>query len=556
MSEARCKEEVFIAECFALLSRFANDKLKDFIEKEKSRKTQRSQEVSLWNSFLNRLVCFGDLEKAYSMAFLGTSNISRFLSKKEDNLKGQYASLLSDIRTIANNIIKQQKTSSSSLNSTRSNSSIKQSPTITSKSPTNTPRSTTTTSKSTPTTSHSSVSVAVLSEEDLNQLVYTMLNQLEHFILARTNILLFYGQMPTENFRQPLVTEDLLRIIISTTDELKKHITNHLLLSLKETYVMECISIQHLLTAQSHLQRPLYLESLLCLLSASNHLNAWSAILCNNKQSKKPSFVTAGSKGSTNLPELFCWLSKLKNLLLSKFTFYFFEVLISQGGNQPEMKNLLAKSSCDFYSRLITFSKKLDTVVVMMVSKSLSSLDAHNHGYTLPDNNGVVGGSVEIPDFNDTVSNSSLPVNISSKSSFVNYQHSNNSSVNGSSTKEDSDDSKRSSRGSTPGSSEKSSISQAIFFSHPHERPSDALLRPLQELFGQKPHEVNNDKVNYHCANNLTYVVMKVEGDIYLVSVLNKRLNKTDNKINNFYTAFCSDLRCCKHFNNIKSGVK
>jgi len=66
-------------------------------------------------------------------------------------------------------------------------------------------------------------------------------------------------------------------------------------------------------------------------------------------QTKKLGFVPSPKVWS---PALHGWMSRYKNALVSKFSLYFYEVLCRQG-SVSEVKALMAKTSVDFYAKLI-----------------------------------------------------------------------------------------------------------------------------------------------------------------------------------------------------------
>ena len=52
-----------------------------------------------------------------------------------------------------------------------------------------------------------------------------------------------------------------------------------------------------------------------------------------------------------------------------------------------------------------------------------------------------------------------------------------------------------------------------------------------------------------------SYVMMRIEGSIHLVTILNKK-NVRDANLSNFYNSLSSDLRCNKLFVSWKQGTK
>lgn len=66
------------------------------------------------------------------------------------------------------------------------------------------------------------------------------------------------------------------------------------------------------------------------------------------EQVKKLGFVSTSTK--VWIPELYDWMVKFKNVLVAKFSFFFYDVL-SKHGLPNEFKMFLSKTYIDFYSK-------------------------------------------------------------------------------------------------------------------------------------------------------------------------------------------------------------
>lgn len=482
-ANGKLREEEFLEYCFVLLSKFLLDKLRGTVEKEKE--DQKTQCSLLWSSFLHQVSIFAELEKSfYSLAFMGhSSNFgSRWLTKREQTLKMRYSCLLTELKKIE---------------------TVHQDLVPTCNTDRELPRF-----------------------KNLKQLVNVVGGQLQHFIIARMNIISFYEQLPALTSSKNVSFEDLFKIINSTLEEFLSKNFLPIVACFKDIYRMECEVMVNLLKMQIHLQKCQYLESITSYACSSKYHSAWHNILFS-KEARRLTFGNSSHK--TWSPELFEWLNKFKGLLLSKFNLYFFEVLCQNGGNPAEVRNNTAKAQFDFYSRIASICKKTDALKILLVLTNLNELEesSRRQGYFLP-------SKIDEDDL--------VPLNILSDASDTNSHNSISSSLLST---------------SSPESAQPNKI---VFFEYPQDK-SQSSVNYHSTLFGlldSKKMELDQldkivtavDEMSQH-----SYVMMRIEGSIYLVTILNKK-NVRDANLINFYNSLSSDLRCNKLFVSWKQGTK
>ncbi|XP_019644128.1 PREDICTED: UPF0536 protein C12orf66 homolog [Branchiostoma belcheri] len=104
------------------------------------------------------------------------------------------------------------------------------------------------------------------------------------------------------------------------------------------------------------------------------------------EQSQKKGFELFGSTSTKvpQVPPLHQWLLSFKAALVSKFSLYFNETLSKQS-SPPEMKTLLAKTSCDYMARFATSLRKSDVTNLSIVLDTRGLEKTYKgHGYHHP----------------------------------------------------------------------------------------------------------------------------------------------------------------------------
>ncbi|XP_023332425.1 KICSTOR complex protein C12orf66 [Eurytemora carolleeae] len=100
--------------------------------------------------------------------------------------------------------------------------------------------------------------------------------------------------------------------------------------------------------------------------SLTDKLSTWAEIL-STRETRKLSFATSLLRGVSGQsePHLYTWFYKLKAALLSKFSIYFYSVLLNQSGG--DMRALTSKLPVDHPNRLISFHRRTDALTVCIV---------------------------------------------------------------------------------------------------------------------------------------------------------------------------------------------
>lgn len=114
-----------------------------------------------------------------------------------------------------------------------------------------------------------------------------------------------------------------------------------LMAALKTSFSYECDILMHLLDANVKMASWNYLPALIKINETQAKLDTWARIFHMRETRRLGIFKSPSS------PQLFQWLTKFKCLSVSKFTLYFYEVLIKYSTPQ-DMKALCAKQSLDY----------------------------------------------------------------------------------------------------------------------------------------------------------------------------------------------------------------
>ncbi|GAB1600377.1 KICSTOR complex protein C12orf66 homolog isoform X1 [Argonauta hians] len=459
------REEKIIETYFQLLSEFNFDQARELTERE--RDATKSNITSLWHMFVNALILLANDEKSYmSLSFLGPK---WFSTRHKDSLRNSYQNLIMDFRKIYENV--QQ------------------------------------------------------SEPPLNLdiLLAHLCKHLEHFPMARLRTMDLYEQLTTIGNNRNFNYEDPVMVCSEIVNTFQKCFHHPLLSNLKTSFNYECEIIQHLLATQIQVSELDYLPALLQLHQAHTKLAQWgtclpakelapvpsvgpvlakntvpavdSAMTHTASRTKRSAFSVTSSRQNSYLT-LFTWLLKYKNLLLSKFSIYFYEIINKNANSSLEMRNLCSKLPEDYYTRITNFEKKADIFVFLIVADT----NGLNHCYT---NNGYFHPSRSMP----------KPQGINSFPSIFKYPADRNV--------------------------------------HKHW-PNILMI-----INRKKPHDQGSqEKVIWFYDKNAhsTYFITLVEFRISVVVITDGKRSERDSPISNFLAEFTTQLRCNKHFASLKPG--
>lgn len=315
LSPLGAKEETFLESFFRLISQFSHEKARDLADKEKD--NHKAMFASSWGLFVISLTQFSMAEKAYmSLGFLEHKG---FFSRSKDTLRSVYQSLALEFHKVEENVRSEDQLAHFGL-------------------------------------PHPSV--------EFEQLIAHLCGQLVQFVLARQRTMEFYEQVSTMGTYKLINYQDLMMVISEIMQTNNRNFHHPLLSHLKSSFIYECEIISHLLQCQILMTELQFLPSLLQLHHAHSKLASWGASAQQAKEVKKSTF--GGSSKHAPLPALYNWLLKYKQVLLSKFSLYFYDLLQKQT-HQSEIKTICSKLSDDFINRIITFQRKSDATHVSLV---------------------------------------------------------------------------------------------------------------------------------------------------------------------------------------------
>ncbi|XP_048729252.1 KICSTOR subunit 2-like isoform X3 [Ostrea edulis] len=256
----------------------------------------------------------------------------------------------------------------------------------------------------------------------------------------------------------------------------------------------ECDTLNLLLVAQTTMSDWMFLTALLHIHEAHTKLSSWGGLI-QPKEIKKSTFGGSSKHGSP--PALYQWLTKFKNLLLSKFSIYFYDILQKQA-SPPEMKSLISKTPDDFVTRIQTFHKKADACHVSLVLNTQGLDRVFPEGYQYP------GRLVETPQGLNTF---------------------------------------------------------PAIFSFPGERLSNhfpAVVMMLTEWRDREELIYAQDKIHYMYdkGSHSSYFYTQVDTRTSLVVIFESKKSEKDSYVNNFMNDIATQLRCTKFFTSLKPGSK
>ncbi|XP_048729248.1 KICSTOR subunit 2-like isoform X2 [Ostrea edulis] len=438
------KEEQFLENYFSYVSHCEHDKAKELAEKE--RDAHKALFGSSWGLFLMSLSQFASAEKTYmSLGFLEQRG---FFTRSKETLKSGYQTLMYEFRRVEE-AVKSTEEQSFGM-------------------------------------SHNAL--------EFEKLLAHLCDQLCFFTQARQETINFYEQVHIMGMTKHVNFEDLNMVIKEIIAVHSKNFHHPILAPLKTVFGFECDTLNLLLVAQTTMSDWMFLTALLHIHEAHTKLSSWGGLI-QPKEIKKSTFGGSSKHGSP--PALYQWLTKFKNLLLSKFSIYFYDILQKQA-SPPEMKSLISKTPDDFVTRIQTFHKKADACHVSLVLNTQGLDRVFPEGYQYP------GRLVETPQGLNTF---------------------------------------------------------PAIFSFPGERLSNhfpAVVMMLTEWRDREELIYAQDKIHYMYdkGSHSSYFYTQVDTRTSLVVIFESKKSEKDSYVNNFMNDIATQLRCTKFFTSLKPGSK
>lgn len=165
------------------------------------------------------------------------------------------------------------------------------------------------------------------SVEILEKLASLISGQLFYYMKARIDLIDIYELIASAASGKFCIFDNLIRKIERVILNYQNHFHHYHLQPIKLGFTFECEVLLNLLRAQIDIQHWRFLPSLLSIQEAQTKLTTWRSRLSREtpRRGVKSSFIRPPIT-----PPLYQWLSKLKVALNSKFTLYFYSVLVKQ----------------------------------------------------------------------------------------------------------------------------------------------------------------------------------------------------------------------------------
>ncbi|XP_050429751.1 KICSTOR subunit 2-like isoform X2 [Adelges cooleyi] len=142
-------------------------------------------------------------------------------------------------------------------------------------------------------------------------------------------------------------------------------------------YEHDCL--KYLFKCHDNLENWRYIEALINLKRGCDIFYVWEKCF----QNKETWRFGSSFLNKNTFPALFLWHKKFKHLTLSKFTLYFYAILLQQSTLQ-DMKNLCNTHNVHFFSKMQQLQKKSEAQAVILVFSSFGLTDYRGPGYCSP----------------------------------------------------------------------------------------------------------------------------------------------------------------------------
>lgn len=217
-----------------------------------------------------------------------------------------------------------------------------------------------------------SINIRELSEE----LISHFCRQLQTFIQARLDLIDVYEKLTEATSKRYSSVDGIAFRLSMLCRQYHKYFHHPLLAPIKEGMTLECESLMTLIRATIDMQHWRFLPTLYDLQDAQSKLSYWAASTFNKEASKRRFKVSKTQVA----PRLYEWLCKFKEFLVAKFTLYFHATL-SKSFPQANFKSACSKLSCDYYTKLAVFYRKIDALFIALMYDVSSEKDFRGLGY-------------------------------------------------------------------------------------------------------------------------------------------------------------------------------
>jgi len=216
-----------------------------------------------------------------------------------------------------------------------------------------------------------------LAAEVEDDFVTKLITTLMHYISVRLKLLELYDKLYEVGSSNNYIDfGELLEIVEKIQNEsCNSPPVDGILKILK--FEVDCM--KHFFECHLHLEKWSYMDSLLSMKNGNDLLLLWESCYQNKEPWKFGSLFT----NKNTLPALVMWFKRLRLMIVSKFTLYFYGVLLQQSSLQ-EMKTLCNNNNLNFFSKMQQLQKKSEAQSIILVFDTSNLPDYKGPGYWSP----------------------------------------------------------------------------------------------------------------------------------------------------------------------------
>ncbi|XP_050536837.1 KICSTOR subunit 2-like isoform X2 [Daktulosphaira vitifoliae] len=210
-----------------------------------------------------------------------------------------------------------------------------------------------------------------------NDFLIRLITALLYFMSVRLKLLELYDQIYIIGSSNTFIDFDDL----TEKTEKIENFTNHPspvdeILKILQ-YEHNCL--KYLFNCHKYLENWQYLESLINLKKGCDIICIWEKCF----QNKETWRFGSSFLNKNTFPALFLWHKKFKMMTLSKFTLYFYAILLQQSTLQ-DMKNVCNNHNINLFLKMQQLQKKSEAQTVILVFNSTGLVDYRGPGYWSP----------------------------------------------------------------------------------------------------------------------------------------------------------------------------
>uniref|UniRef100_A0A914XMK8 Uncharacterized protein n=1 Tax=Plectus sambesii TaxID=2011161 RepID=A0A914XMK8_9BILA len=329
-----------------------------------------------------------------------------------------------------------------------------------------------------------------------------LLRQFHGYVCARIDMMNFYERLATIGTVKGMSSEQAFMALMDIQQKNTGTFHHPQLSPLDTSFTYEIEVLSHLLQCQSDLVKLRFMPSLLHLKEAKERLKLWlKGTNLESSQLLTTGWLGLGSAKKLHSHLALCvWMQNFYDLLMAKFSLYFYDALVRQT-NAAEMKlNVASVPLPNFLTKFANFQRRHDALTVCLIlNRDEEPLGFAGVGYHHPEKY-VTEGSKGLAD------------------------------------------------------------TYPIIFNQPPEKPPERLHPSLARFIEEARDAVIGapDRVKhlYDHIKDQTFYAAHIEGQLYLAVVFLGRRQERDSAVISFFAETLGDLRVSRIFNSLKTAAK